>query len=247
MKDKDFQQLVDREFAQLEWTDQQRMDTLRQMNKEDRPVMKRKFYVVIVAAMLLLTIAGTAVAAGLNITSIQEFLTQLSHPVPVDEALLETPIRQRHTSELMDITVEQMYLTDERLYFTLHFTPRDAKTLLFPCGSSSITLDGKEVRYWDLWDTNYTLLQLGPMELDDLYTRNPIVPLGMPQYHQEADGSYTLLCYTADDEIVKQFRTIGGGQLMLRFYIDNCRDRDREWNVILLDHPHLDKAPIETQ
>ncbi len=215
--------------------------------KGDSPPMKRKLTLSMAFVLILVLMTGTvAVAAGLNITTIQDFLSQLSQPIPVDEAFIESPLRQRHTSELMDITVEQLYLTDEQLYFTLHFTPRDDQTLLFPCGSNSIMLDGKEVRYWELWDTDYTLLQLGPMELDDLYTRNPIVPLGMPQYHQEEDGSYTLLCLTADDEIVKQFRTIGGGQLMLRFYIDDCRDRDREWNVILLDHPHLDKAPSET-
>ena len=63
MKDKDFQQMVDHEFAQLEWTDQQRMDTLRKMNKEERPVMKRKFSVALVVTLLLLTLTGTAVAA----------------------------------------------------------------------------------------------------------------------------------------------------------------------------------------
>ena len=73
MKDKDFQQLVDHELSQLAWSDQQRMDTLRKMQKEERPVMKRKLSLVIIAVALLLTLTGTAVAAGLTIPSLQEF------------------------------------------------------------------------------------------------------------------------------------------------------------------------------
>ena len=59
MKDKDFQQLVDHELSQLTWSDQQRMDTLRKMHKEERPVMKCKLSMVLVAVMLLLTLAAT--------------------------------------------------------------------------------------------------------------------------------------------------------------------------------------------
>ena len=137
MKDKDFQQLVDHEFAQLEWTDAQRMHTLRKMNKEARLLMKRKFSVALVVTLILLALTGTAVAAGLNISTIQDFFERLKAEgysyATVNEAAVVIPVSQRHTSQLMDIQVDQLYLTDQAFYFTFHLTPKDANTLLFPC------------------------------------------------------------------------------------------------------------------
>ena len=68
MKANEFRQLIDHEFAQLEWTDAQRLHTLRQMKKEERPIMKRKLHVALIVTFILLTLSGTALAAGLNVS-----------------------------------------------------------------------------------------------------------------------------------------------------------------------------------
>ncbi len=245
MKANDFQELVDREFASLSWTEQQRLDTLRQMNKEEHPIMKRKVVFALVLIISVMAMSAAALAVTLNITPIVDFFASWDYlaDIGINEEAIVSPRAQRHTSQLMDITVEEMYLTDKTLYFTLHFTPKDDRTLLFPCGSNSIEWNGKTVRYYDLWDTDLTLLQLGPMEIDDLNTRNPIELMAMPTFRQERDGSYTLLCSTIDEDTVRYFWSHNGGQLMLRFYFDNCRNIDREWNVVLIDLPAITKQP----
>lgn len=240
MKNNEFQQLVDHEFAALTWTDRQRLDTLQKMSRKEHSPMKHKTALACIL-VLVMTAMSAALAVTLNITSLAEFFSgkeHLSH-LTLNEDAVVAPVGQRHTSRLMDVSVEQMYLTDETLYFTLHLTPKDDRTLLFPLGANSIIVDGQTVRYFDLWDTDLTLLQLGPMEIDDLNTRNPIETMAYPDFRREPDGSYTLLCSTIDEDTVRYFRTRKGGQLMLRFYIDDCRSRDREWNAVFIDMPAI--------
>lgn len=259
MKDKDFRQLVDHEFAQLNWTDRQRMDTLRKMQKEERPVMKRKLSVVLVAAMLLLTLTGTAVAAGLNVYSLQDFFDQWfadenisdGFPTPIiDEAFIVTPVSQRHTSALVSVQVEQLYLSHEALYFTISYTPKAANTLLFGTGLTSIELDGEEKDYWDLWNyEELSLLSPGSVCIDDLRGRQtPLSLITRQRYRNPETGAITEMYILRDEKALTQLRAISGGTLMLRFTVDNLRNHDTEYNVLYIDFPRIEtveKDPLD--
>ncbi len=249
MKDKDFQQLVDHEFAQLEWTDAQRMHTLRQMQKEERPVMKRKFSVVLVVTLLLLTLTGTAVAAGLNIPTLQEFFDRYHSlgvtweiiPDLVNESAVVKPVAQRHTSNLVDVTVDQMYLTDKAFYFTVQYTPKKPDTLLFSINESSITLDGEDKHYWHLWDQDYELLQVGSISIDDLNGRkDPIQTSYSDCVRDPETGAITQVYAFKDAEDIAFLRVHGGHTLMLRFQVYNLRNHALEWNVFFVDFPQMD-------
>lgn len=250
MKDKDFQQLVDHEFAQLEWTDQQRMDTLRKMNQEDKPVMKRKFYVVIVAAMLLLTLTGTAVAAGINSFSLQDFFNYWfedgvfdGYSVPViDQSAVITPVSQRHTSALVDVQVEQLYLSNEALYFTIRYTPKDANTLLFGSGATSVIIDGEEKDYWDLWDhKELTLLDAGSVSIDDPRGRYEPIPLITGECIRDPEtGAITEMYNFRDIEKLTKYLAFTDDTLMLRFRVFNLANHDTERNVIFVDCPQME-------
>ena len=260
MKDKDFQQLVDYEFQQLEWSDQQRLDTLRQMNKEERPVMKRKLSTVIIAVALLLTLTGTAVAAGLSIPSLQEFFnlrTTKSYwydavndkysfyeaPV-VDESAISRPLGQRHTSQRVNVTVDQLYLTDEAFYFTVLYTPKQETTLLFDGAHNSIMLDGKEQYYWNLWDRKeLALYSIGSMFIDDLTGRDRPIALDYGESRRDPEtGAIASMYAFKNAEDIAMLRSWDGGTLMLRFQVQDLRSHDLEWNVLFVDFPRLQKT-----
>ena len=154
MKDHEFRQLVDREFAPLEWTDEQRMSTLRLMHQPERSAMKKRFVTILVCAVVLLTTSVTTFAAGANIATIQDFLARVTHPfdiervgIPVDESGVCVPVNQRHTSQLVDITISQVYVADHKLYFTTHVTPKDKNTIVYTEASLPVTINGQEQRY----------------------------------------------------------------------------------------------------
>lgn len=256
MKDKDFQQLIDREFALLEWTDAQRMHTLRKMNKEERPVMKRRFSVILVAALLLLTLTGTAVAAGLNITTLQDFFDRLyteatlDVPIVIDESGVVKPVSQRHTSALVDVQVEEMYLTNDRFYFTIRYTPKEANTLLFAPGVTSVMLDGEEKDYWDLWDRkDLVLLQPSTESIDDpLGRRDPIQLITGQRVRDPETGAITEMFIFTEAEELAELRSRSGGTLMLNFTVFNLSNHDREWNVLYIDFPRIEtieSAPLD--
>lgn len=248
MKDKDFQQLIDREFALLEWTDEQRMHTLRKMNKEEQPAMKRRFSVILVAALLLLTLTGTAVAAGLNITTLQDFFDRLyteavlDVPIVIDESAVIKPVSQRHTSTLVDVQVEEMYLTNDRFYFTIRYTPKAANTLLFAPGVTSIMLDDVEMDYWDLWDRkDLMLLQPSTESIDDPRGhRDPIQLITGQRVRDPETGAITEMFIFTEEEKLTELRSRSGGTLMLNFTVFNLSNHDREWNVLYIDFPRIE-------
>ena len=253
MKDNDFRQLVDHEFAALEWTDRQRMDTLRQMNKEDRTVMKRKLSVALAVTLLLLTLTGTAVAAGLNIPTLQEFFDRYHSlgvtwdiiPALVNESAVVNPVAQRHTSNLVDVTVDQMYLTDKAFYFTVQYMPKKPDTLLFSIDESSIMLDGEEKHYWHLWDQDYELLQVSSISIDDLSgLKDPIQTSYSDCVRDPETGAITQVYAFKNAEDIAFLRVHGGHTLMLRFQVYNLRNHALEWNVLFVDFPQMET--IET-
>lgn len=249
MKDKDFQQLADHEFAALEWSDQQRMDTLRKMNKEDRPAMKRKLTVTIIAVALLLSLTGTAVAAGMHITTIKEFFERYTHywgafgyntPI-LDESKVVQAKGYRHTSDLVDVIVDQMYLTDEALFFTIQYIPKAPNTLLFDGFHNSITLDGEEKHYWDLWDQELMLLNINGVDIDDLYGKAPPIDCYFSDSTRDPEtGAITQWYMFRDPDQISYYRTNTGSTMMLRFQVDNLRNHDVEWNVLFVDFPKME-------
>lgn len=256
MKDKDFRELADREFAQLEWTDRQRMDTLRQMNKEAKPVRKRKLIVMIAAAMLLLTFTGTAVAAGLNITSLKEFFNRYTafwgvygYEAPVlDEAKITQAKGYRHTSDLVDVIVDQLYLTDEALYFTVQYLPKDPNTLLFDGYHTGIMLDGEEKDYWDLWDhKELSLLNVNGFEIDDLTGDEPLLKAYYRDSTRDPDtGAITQWYMLRNSEQTDYIRSYTGSTMMLRFQVSNLRNHDVEWNVLFIDFPRMEVVKTDS-
>ena len=249
MKDKDFQQLVDHELSQLTWTDQQRMDTLQKMNKEERPVMKRKLSVVLVAVVLLLTFTGTAVAAGLNITTMREFFDRSAAflqaygytPPPFDEASVVSPISYRHTSKLINVIVDQVYLTDEAIYLTVQYSPQAPNVRLFDIYHNSIMYNGEEKKYWQLWDEDLTLLQVNGLRLDDL---NGIEDLArydsIDSTRDPETGIITVMYAYKHQETLEDIRTRGSHTLMFRFEVNNLATHDLEWNALFVDLPKME-------
>ena len=123
MKDKDFQQLVDHEFAALEWTDQQRMDTLRQMNKEDRPVMKRKLTFSMALMLILVLMTGT-VAVAATYRGVSWFLTEyLYRTKELDSDYLFSEMRQHHNSKYLNAEVIDAYWDGLELSIAYRVTP----------------------------------------------------------------------------------------------------------------------------
>lgn len=249
MKDKDFQQLADHEFAQLTWTDQQRLDTLCKMQKTQRPVMKRNFTVMLAAALLLLAITGTAMATGLSIPTLREFFTRNAIYLPAfgytpptfDETSVVTPTGYRHTSNLVDVAVDQVYLTDEALYFTIHFSAKNPDTLLFDVFHNSILLDGEQKRYWDLWDRkDLTLLRVSAVTMDDLDGAAPLGHLdSIDSYRDPETGAATLMFAYKHHEDLSSTDALSNSTLMLRFEVENLRNQTFEWNVLFIDLPAM--------
>ena len=253
MKDNDFRQLVDHKLAQLTWSDQQRLNTLQKMQKEAQPVMKRKLSVVLVAVVLLLTLTGTAVAAGLNITTMKEFFDRYTnywqsygYKAPVlDEAKVVRAKGYRHTSSLVDIIVDQMYLTDEALYFTIQYTPKAPNTLLFDGYHPSITLDGAEKDYWELWEhQELTLLHINGVQIEDLNGEAPTLDCYYSDSTRDPEtGAITQWYMFRQPDEINYIRSRTGGTMMLRFEVSNLRNHDVEWNVLFVDFPKLEVVP----
>ena len=249
MKDKDFRQLVDHELAQLTWSDQQRLDTLQKMQKEARPVMKRKLSVAIIAVALLLTLTGTAVAAGLNITTLQEFFDMfhasnvdgVGIPAQVKDAAVVTPRSYRHTSQLLDITVDQVYLTEESLFLTVHYSPKNPNARLFDWYHKTIIHNGEEKKYWQLWDEELTLLLVNGLRRVDL---NGIEDAdGFDLIHATRDpetGAVTFMYAFKHPELLSEIRSCGAHTLMFRFEVNDLATHDLEWNALFIDLPRME-------
>lgn len=248
MKDNDFRGLVDREFASLTWTDQQRMNTLRQMNKEVRPIMKRKAAFAAALVLAVVVMSAAALAVTMNIPTIQDFFDQnddmkrLSdyQPFCVDDASVIQPTNQRHTSSLVDVSIQEAYLTTEALYLTVHLTPKDEGTLLFTTGLNSVVIDGTELRYYNLFDREELSLQMfGSMVVQSPYfTDDWTLKWAYAEAQRSPeDDSITLLIAFSLPEDSSFF--CSGGTLMGRFILRDCRNDGCEFNTIYFDVPPM--------
>ena len=162
----------------------------------------------------------------------------------MDETAIARPRAQRHTSQLVNITVDQLYLTDEAFYFTVLFTPKQENALLFDGGHNSIMLDGKEQYYWNLWDRKeFSLYTIGSMSIDDLVGRNLPIELDYSESQRDPEtGAIAAMYAFKNAEDIAMLRSWEGGTLMLRFQVQNLRNHDLEWNVLFVDFPRLQKT-----
>ena len=195
MKDKDLQQLIDREFAQLEWTDTQRMHTLQQMhNKEGRPVMKRKLHVALIVTLILLMLSGTAVAATYR--GVQFFLTERTiDPVTIDPSLMMTAITQTSTSEWLDVAVQDAYWDGSELSIAIRVAPKDIAAPLAML--TDIGLDGETFDTIWLSDADFNSNQ---MLVEDWLNGRTAILMNLPEMTLEA-GSETLDMWHSMDYI----------------------------------------------
>ena len=254
MKDKDFRQLVDREFAPLEWTDEQRMNTLRLMRQPERNIMRKKLIAAVAIAMALLLTSVTAFAAGLNIVTIRDMLSRMNQQglkeadiiIPVDDNKVATPYHTRHTSDLVDVEITQLYLADNKLYLTAGITPKAKDTLVYHEPSLPLTLDGQEMRYFDLYkQEDLTLLNIFYLDIeweDMAFTDTrpgEIELLYTSAVHDEASMGMTLLCVYSWPEHL--YALEAGYHLQASFMVKNARTNDLEQNVLFADIPRMER------
>ena len=220
-------------------------------SKGDDPPMKRKLTVSLALMLILTLLTGTAaLATEMNIFSLQDFFDQLfsdgvfdGYPAPtIDQSAVVTPVSQRHTSALVDVQVEQLYLSGEALYFTIRYTPKDANTLLFGSGVTSIIVDGEEKDYWDLWDhKELTLLQPGSVSIDDPKGRYEPIPLITGDRVRDPEtGAITEMYNFRDIDKLNRLRAFTGDTLMLRFVVHNLANHNIERNVLFVDCPQME-------
>lgn len=254
MKDNDFQQLVDREFAPLEWTETQRRTALSKMKKEEAPV-KRKLTFALIAIIGLMIVSMTSFAVSGGSHTISDFFADLNaerehfyfftedNRMNVTEGGLAAPEDQRHTSELVDVTVQQAYLTDEALYLTIHVTPKAENAVLINRASAPIYYKGEEVRYFDLYrQEDLALLDVTGFAVDyDVYGNPVMLTEDYGDMYQAPDepGVTHLVVLTHDGDI-SHLTGLNAPPLVLRFCVTECHTLTHEWNALILDLPAME-------
>ena len=246
MKDNDFRQLVDREFASLIWTDEKRLSALDKMNREEQPIMKRKAITALVLIISIVVMSAAAVAVTLGIPGIQDLLDQRHDNWPsypetfaVDSAFVVTPDNQRHTSNLVDIEIREAYMTNEALYLTVHIAPQNENTILWNQGVPPIE-DGKELRYFDLYrQEDLPMVEFVSMSLHSPYSVDSYaLHVDYIEFHRLPDdtGITCLMVYQLprDDVLPLSDCTVMG-----KFAVKDCRTRELELNVLLFDLPRM--------
>ena len=185
MKDNEFRQLIDHEFAQLEWTDAQRLHTLRQMKKEARPVMNHKL-TLSMALVLLLTLLTGSVAVATTYRGVTWFLTERENQT-VNPAYLMDSLEQHHDSQRLDARVIDAYWDGSNLSVACNFAPTDPSLTL----STYCTLEhehhdcSNKTADLLLYTTNDVIVTVG----------SEIIPIFHTSYNRitEEDGSISMM------------------------------------------------------
>lgn len=250
MKDNDFRQLVDREFASLIWTDEKRLSALDKMNREEQPIMKRKAITALVLIISIVVMSAAAVAVTVGIPGIQDLLDQhrghvpqeaqhLFAPFTVEDGAVVIPDNQRHTSDLVDIAIREAYMTSEALYLTVHIAPQNENTILWNQGVPPIE-DGKELRYFDLHrQEDLPMVEFVSMSLHSPYSVDSYaLHVDYIEFHRlpDDDGVTCLMVYQLPKEDVLP---LSDCTVMGKFAVQDCRTRELELNVLLFDLPRM--------
>ena len=248
MKNNDFRELVDREFSALEWTDAQRLCALRQMNKEEHPVMKRKAITALVLILSIVVMSATALAVTVGLPTIQQLINQSDRrtseydyePFTIVTEAVVTPGNQRHTSQLMDVSLTQAYMTTEALYLTLHVKPAAVDAILWH-DSVPLVMNGQEQRYFDLYrQEELTLLGCSGFTLHSPYTdaSGYCLQTDYAEARREPEdmGITYLLAYPLpEDELLP----LNGNTVMCKFIVTDQRSHEWEFNALFFDLPKM--------
>lgn len=247
MKDNDFQQLVDREFAPLEWTDTQRRTALSKMKKEEHPVMKRKAIIAIVLVISIMVVSAAALAVTVGMPTMQEMIDQDEHrvleydyePFIVPVEAVVTPLNQRHTSKLVNIEATEAFLTTEAFYMVIHITPAQPDAVLWEELAPPME-DGVELRYFDLYrQKGFPLLTTGTFSLHS--PLNAADYTLMPDYSEvrrdeDGKGIVCLFAYALSDDNSLPLRN---STVMGKFAVQDCRTTKWEFNAFMFDLPRM--------
>ncbi|MBQ6581486.1 MAG: hypothetical protein IIX32_05790 [Alistipes sp.] len=255
MKANEFRQLIDHEFAQLEWTDTQRLYTLRQMKKEARPIMKRKLHVALIMTLILMLLSSTALAAGLNIAGVQDFF-QLRHELTlkgmasdfeeafqINQSAVRRPSKQRHTSEIVDVNIKEVYRTNKAVYVFVIFTPKDENVIIIPTTSDpeqnpqneqllrdSLKVKGQQV---------YMLWALDSLSMPGIYA--DAVDGQYSDQRRLEDGSVAAMISFPVEDMGFTYSFKGKSTLQTDFVLTNARNQTKEYNTIYFDISRLEE------
>lgn len=247
MKDNDFRQLVDREFAALAWTDEKRRAALKRLNKEEQPVMKRKAITALVLILSIVVMSAAAVAVTVGVPGIQELIDQDEHrareydyePFTVSTEAVVIPLNQRHTSVLVDIEIHEAYLTTEALYLTLHVTPTSEGAVLWD-DAAPPTTDGQPLRYFDLYrEEGLVLIDFMGFSLHSpLNAHDYTIMADYTEARRDPDGvgvTYLMVYPLPEDGLV----SLSGNTVLGKFTVMDCHSRKHEYNAFLFDLPRM--------
>ncbi len=250
----DLRPAIDREYADLTFTDDMRLDALRLMRQPERSPMKKPFALAL-SLLMLLTSAATGFAAGAHLPTIEDFIARLIpgnawHDrvnVPVDAQAIVTPAKLRHTSLLADIEIPQIYLCEDKLYILARITPRDERALIYTESALPVTLDGQALRYFDLYNqSDMTLLKFAGFDLNPQSGRSgsqPRCDMAYLYHEGEIDPESKTLTLLTVYEWQDGLLPLGTEfTLQAGFILENSRTHELEWNVLFAQAPALRPA-----
>ncbi len=223
-------------------------------SKGDLPPVKRKMHVVLVVSIILLLLSGTALAAGLNIAGIQDFFN-LRHELSlkgmasgfeesfeINQKGVVRPSKQRHTSEIVDFSVKEVYRTNKAVYVFAIMTPLADNTVIIPVPSDQMQEP----------DNDALLREASKQKGTQVYTVFTLQSLNMPDTLQSDircryiyqrrldDGRVAVMASFPMDEIMYAYRFDKKVTLEATFILTNARNQIKEYNTIYFDIPRLE-------
>ena len=250
MKDNDFRQLVDREFASLIWTDEKRLAALKRMNKEEHPIMKRKAITALVLIISIVVMSAAAVAVTVGIPGIQDLIDQHREGIPeharqwynpfsIDSAAVVVPENQRHTSRLVDIELHEAYITNEALYLTIHVAPVGDNVVLWDDDALPI-VDGQPRTYFDMYrEEELTLIDFMGFSLHSpLNGEDYTIMADYAEVRRDPDGvgvTYLMVYPRPGDVLIP----LCNSTIMGKFVVRDCHSRKDEFNALMFDLPRM--------
>ncbi|MBQ4581433.1 MAG: hypothetical protein IJA83_12315 [Clostridia bacterium] len=224
-------------------------------SKGDDPPMKRKLTVSLALMLILTLLTGTALAAGLNIAGVQDFFN-LRHELTlkgmasgfeeafqINQQAVVRPSKQRHTSEIVDVNVKEVYCTNKAVYVFAIFTPKDESVIIIPTTSDpeqnpqneqllrdSLKIKGQQV---------YTLWAFSNLEMPGIISDSVHVRYGYERRLE--DGSVAVMASYPVDEMRFTYAFKGKSTLQTDFVLTNARNQVKEYNTVYFDLSRLEE------
>lgn len=223
-------------------------------SKGDLPPVKRKMHVALIMSLILL-IAGSALAASFHIAGIQDFFklrnelslqglaSENEETFLINQRAVVRPSRQRHTSEIVDFTVKEVYRTNKAIYVFAILTPKAENTVIIP-----ITSDPAQEP-----ENDALLRSASRQKGTQVYTIFALQTLNIPGTSQSDirsryiyqrrldDGSIAVMASFPVDEISYAFKFNSPSTLETTFTITNARNQNKEYNTSYFDITRLEE------